>query len=132
MALTSKQKKFCENLAKGMSDTEAFINAGYSKKNAQKNAYHEKVKPHVFEYFKKLTEPHEKETALNISQIKEKLTEIINDDDNSTCDKLKAIDLLCKISGVYNKDTYEIKKAELELKKAEFELKKKAFETEVW
>ena len=126
--LSQRQKLFAENIVKGMSHTAAAIAAGYSKKSAGFNADKLLKNTKIREYMEKLNEPREKEVGLTIEQIKSELSKIAQCEEALPCDRMKAMDLLCKIQGIYNKESYEIKKAELELKKAEFELRKKAAE----
>ncbi len=103
--LTTKQKKYCQYRADGMSQRQAYISAGYS--NRQKdssidcNAYQlERIKK-VKEKIEDLQKKADNGCILTVEQRKQALTDIYIDSTQSTKDRLKALDLLNRMNGDY-------------------------------
>lgn len=103
--LTDKQKKFCEYYAASGNGQASAIKAGYSKKTAAAMANENLNKPYVAAYLATLAEPSRNKRIANIEERYELLTAILrnvaNSDEIKTNDRLKALDLLNKMEGVY-------------------------------
>lgn len=76
MAMTEKQKRFCEYYIASGNATEAAIKAGYSKKTAKETGYENLTKPNLKEYIdQKLNEMANNRIA-DATEVLERLTEI--------------------------------------------------------
>lgn len=77
MAMTEKQKRFCEEYLINLNATQAAIKAGYSKKTARFIGQENLTKPYISEYLQKRMD--EKKSALIASQdeVLETLTRIL-------------------------------------------------------
>lgn len=109
MALTAKQKLFCEEyVANGYKPQEAYraIFPDATDATVRSNTYVMLKRPEVKEYIQQIQK--ERFEALNISaeRIAEKLAEIAfsakNDEDYTASSQLKALDLLQKQMGLQN------------------------------
>ncbi len=119
--LTQKQETFCLNLFKGMSQREAWIQAGYSSKyspavidvNACRMANTNKIKLRLGE----LNQKTEDKSVATVLERKQKLTEIIRDDYKSPItakEKVTATTELNKMEKVYTETpTIFIEKVEI-------------------
>lgn len=103
--LTAKQELFAQNIIKGMSQADAYRSA-YSTKNMADKTIHEnasrlandsKVSARINELRGQLT----KETIMSAQERLEWLTELICSEEESTGDKLKALDIMNKMTGEY-------------------------------
>ncbi len=103
--LTPKQEAFVQNIIQGMSQADAYRSA-YSTKNMSDKTIHEaasrlmadsKISARVTELRGQL----DKETIMSAQERLEWLTGVIQSEKESTTDKLKAIDLMNKMSGEY-------------------------------
>lgn len=114
--LTAKQEQFAQNIIAGMNQADAYRSA-YSCKNMSDNAIYvnasklandAKVALRLKELRDKLAKP----TIMSAQERMEWLTRLINNDDEGTTDKLKAIDIMNKMQGEY------VQKVEAEVKNA--------------
>ena len=103
--LTPKQEVFVQNIIQGMSQADAYRSA-YSSKNMSDKTIHEaasrlmadsKISARVEELRRQLA----KETIMSAQERLEWLTGVIQSENESTTDKLRAIDLMNKMSGEY-------------------------------
>ena len=108
MALTPKQMKFCQGIASGLSQKDAYISA-YDTDEKSATAYVESSKlmlrEDIREYIKTLQKPIEecaKVTAISEREKKRAvLWSIINDPISSNADKCRALDILNKMDTEY-------------------------------
>lgn len=76
MAMTEKQKRFCEYYISSGNATDAAVKAGYSKKTAKETGYENLTKPHLREYIdQKLNEMANSRIA-DATEVLERLTQI--------------------------------------------------------
>lgn len=103
--LTAKQEKFAQNIIQGMSQADAYRSA-YSCKNmsdktiwenASRLANDSKVSARLSELRGQLT----KATIMSAQERLEWLTKVINSEEETTGDKLRAADLMNKMQGEY-------------------------------
>lgn len=108
--LTAKQEKFCREYAATGNAVKSY-QAAYSKGNSYSCAGSEASKllknPRITARLKELYETHNAEKIMQAEEIQTTLTEIART--GSIKDRLKAIDILCKMGGLY------ISKQELEI-----------------
>lgn len=97
--MTRREKAFCLNIKKGMSNKDAVIAAGYKSKDPSKTAYLLMLKDDVKEYLDIIAERIEDKAVANIQERQEMLTQIMREE--AVADRLKAIDLLNKMTNVY-------------------------------
>ena len=103
--LTPKQEKFVQGIIKGMSQADAYRSAYACKnmsdktiwENASRLMADSKVKARVPELREKL----DKSTIMTAQQRLEWLTKLINNTEEGTTDRLRAIDLMNKMQGEY-------------------------------
>lgn len=114
--LTAKQEAFAQNIARGMSQADAYRSA-YACKNMSDNAIYREASllldnPKISQRLKELRDIAAKPTIITAQKRKEWLTEIIQDPNVDINAKLKASDQLNRMEGEY------IQKVETELKNA--------------
>lgn len=76
MAMTEKQKRFCEYYIASGNATESAIKAGYSKKTAKETGYENLTKPHIKEYIDKKLEEMASDRIADATEVLERLTQI--------------------------------------------------------
>ncbi len=106
--LTDSQKKLCWNIVvEGMTQKEAYMdaypNCG-SEYQAQCNASKTLSKPHVREYCDELRDTMLKTSMLNAQLVTSELMKIAFDDKVSTANRLKALDKLARVCGMYEEN----------------------------
>nr|DAW66804.1 MAG TPA: Terminase small subunit [Caudoviricetes sp.] len=109
MALTPKQKAFCdEYLANGYNGTQAALKVGYSKKTAYSIAGENLKKPEIKAYIAEAKKKLYTNRIATAKELLETLTSIIRDEEVTTNNRLKAIQLmgdhLAIFEGVPEKD----------------------------
>lgn len=109
MALTPKQKAFCdEYLANGYNGTQAALKVGYSKKTAYSIAGENLKKPEIKAYIAEAKNKLYTSRIATAKELLETLTSIIRDEEVTTNNRLKAIQLmgdhLAIFEGVPEKD----------------------------
>lgn len=103
--LTPKQELFVQGIIKGMTQADAYRSAYNCKRMADKTIHENasrlmadsKVKARVQE----LRDQIDKSTVMTAQQRLEWLTNLINNAEEGTTDKLKAIDIMNKMQGEY-------------------------------
>ena len=103
--LTEKQEKFVQNIIQGMNQAEAYRSA-YSCKNMSDNSVYVNASKLVNDAkvalrIKELREQLAKPSIMSAQERLEWLTELINSEEESTTDKLKAADIMNKMQGEY-------------------------------
>ena len=100
--LTIKQQRFCEHYAKNGNASESLKLAGYSDKYANSNASKLLQNTAIQNHLKTLTQPESDKRIMDATERQQLLTQIARDDEQQTKDRLKALDLLCKVQGDYS------------------------------
>jgi phage terminase small subunit len=105
IVLTAKQEKFAKNIMLGMTQTDAYRDA-YNAKNMSANAIRREASllmdhPNISQIIKEMRERVSNENIMTVQKRMEWLTGIINAEAENTGDRLKALDLLNKMSGEY-------------------------------
>ena len=124
MALTEKQKRFCDEYLIDLNATQAAIRAGYSEKTARQTATENLSKPYIREYIDKRLAEKEAQLIADQDEVLKYLTSVLRGESQSTeivvegigdgCseartiekkpsekDRLKAAELLGKRYGLY-------------------------------
>lgn len=124
MALTAKQKRFCDEYLVDLNATQAAIRAGYSKKTAYSIGVENLKKPEIKKYIEQRMTEKEKELIADQDEVLKYLTSVLRGESRSTeiviegigdgmseartikkepseKDKLKAAELLGKRYGLY-------------------------------
>lgn len=103
--LTAKQELFARKVVEGMSQADAYRSAYSTKRMSDKQIWEEASKlassPKVAQRIKELRDKAANESILTAQERMKWLTELIRNQDEGTNEKLKAIDLLNKMSGEY-------------------------------
>ena len=102
--MTERQENFCLEYAKCGNATQAYMASGYSVKDgktAKVNASRLLTNANVKARIEELRAQIKSAKILTIEQRKEILTDIANDTESTKQDKVKAIDTLNKMDGVY-------------------------------
>ncbi len=106
--LTDSQKKLCWNIVvEGMTQKEAYLDAYPScgsEYQAQCNASKTLSKPHVKEYCDELRDTMLKTSMLNAQLVTSELMKIAFDEKVSTANRLKALDKLARVCGMYEEN----------------------------
>jgi phage terminase small subunit len=103
--LTPKQEAFVQNIIQGMSQADAYRSA-YSCKNMSDNAIYREASllldnPKVTQRLSELRQELAKPSIMSAQERLEWLTQLIQSDEESTGDKLKAADIMNKMTGEY-------------------------------
>lgn len=103
--LTAKQEAFVQNIIQGMSQADAYRSA-YSCKNMSDNAIYREASllmsnPKVAQRLSEITSKTDKPKIMTAQKRLEWLTERIEDEEIDINAKLKAIDIMNKMSGEY-------------------------------
>lgn len=108
MALTTKQKAFCENYAgNGGNGKQAAILAGYSESSAAESASENLTNSNVIEYLQSLTKPKSDDAIACAVEQQRFFTAIMRDTTEKTDARIKACETLGKMQGNY-KDKLEL------------------------
>ena len=108
MALTTKQKAFCENYAgNGGNGKQAAISAGYSESSAAESASENLTNSNVIEYLQSLTKPKSDDAIACAVEQQRFFTGIMRDTTEKTDARIKACETLGKMQGNY-KDKLEL------------------------
>ncbi len=103
--LTPKQELFVQGIIKGMSQADAYRNAYNCKRMTDKSIHEEASKlmstPKIATRVKELREQIDKSNIMTAQKRLEWLTDLINNNKETTTDKLKAIDIMNKMQGEY-------------------------------
>lgn len=103
--LTAKEEKFCMNIVKGMTQIDAYKNS-YDAKNMKDDTIYVRAselikKSKISVRIEELREKASNKAIMTAIRRKEWLTQQIEDLNNNLGDRLKAIDILNKMSGEY-------------------------------
>jgi phage terminase small subunit len=103
--LTAKQEKFVQNIIQGMSQADAYRSAYPNQRMSDKSVWETASKlmtnPKVISRLNELRDKLASESIMSAQERMEWLTQIIKDKDEGTNDKLKAVDILNRMSGEY-------------------------------
>lgn len=120
MSLNQRQKNFCQEYIKSGNATQSAIQAGYSKRTANRIASENLTKPDIIEYIQTLNNDITKNNIAEAKEIQEVLTKIIRgqfieqvpmslngefylaEKQVTPKDRLRACELLAKMIGAYN------------------------------
>lgn len=95
MKLTPKQQVFCEEyVANGGNATAAAISAGYSHKTAYSMGSENLTKPEIRDRIEELARPQREKRIATAQDLLQALTDIINNPEEKTADRLKAIGMM--------------------------------------
>ena len=117
--LTAKQEEFAKAIVEGMNQADAYRSA-YNTSRMSDNAIYREASllmsnPKVTQRISELRSELAKPTIKTAQERMEWLTQLIENDEESTGDKLKAVDILNKMDGLYvQKISGEIKMKKLE------------------
>lgn len=103
--LTANQEKFVQNILEGMSQADAYRSAYPKQRMSDKSVWESASKlmrnPKVISRVKELRDKLASESIMTAQERMEWLTRLVKKEDEDTTDKLKAIDILNKMSGEY-------------------------------
>ena len=103
--LTPKQELFVQGIIKGMTQADAYRNAYNCKRMTDKCIHEEASKlmtnPKISQRVQELRDQIDKSNIMTAQKRLEWLTELINNNEETTTDKLKAIDIMNKMQGEY-------------------------------
>lgn len=106
--LTPKQKRFCEEFLVDLNATQAAKRAGYSKKTAYSIGEENLKKPKIRNYMRELLTLRCIRTQVTSDKVIEELRKVaFAKKDVKTRDKLKALDILAKHVGLFDKQIRE-------------------------
>ena len=95
MKLTPKQQAFCEEyVANGGDAAAAAIKAGYSPKTAYSIGSENLTKPEIRDRIEELSRPQRERRIATAQELLQALTDIINNPEEKTADRLKAIGMM--------------------------------------
>lgn len=103
--LTAKQEAFVQNIIQGMSQADAYRSA-YSTKRMSDNAVYREASllvasPKIAQRLQELRDELAKPSIMTAQQRLEWLTELVDNAEEGTSEKLKAIDIMNKMTGEY-------------------------------
>ena len=101
MKLTERQKRFAEYYAQCGNIVQSAVNAGYSEKYANSDACKILENPRVAEYIKQLTEKAQDARIMTAKERQITLSDIAKETEYEPSDRIKAIDVLNKMTGEY-------------------------------
>lgn len=100
--MNTRQRRFAEFYAQSGNAEAAAVRAGYSKRFARGNAYKLVAISGVAEYIKAISDSESCDRILTAQQRQIILSDIIRDEENFTvAERLRAIDLLNRMTGAY-------------------------------
>ena len=99
--MTERQKKFAEYYAQCGNAASSAVQAGYSEKYAAQNADKLLKNTNIADYIRKLTEQTQSERILTAVRRQEILSNLAEDHAVEVKDRIKAIDVLNKMTGEY-------------------------------
>lgn len=102
-ALTAKQQAFVSEYLVDLNATQAAIRAGYKEKNAYQVGSENLRKPQIQSAIQEAREAREKATLYDSAWIIAQIAEIAQDPEQAARDRLKALELLGKHHGLWEK-----------------------------
>lgn len=97
--LTDKQRIFCIEYLKHWNATKAAIAAGYSEKSAEVIGFENLRKPKIAKFIEEAQKDIQKIAEISVFSQLEYLKEVILSKDESTKDKIKAVEVINKMLG---------------------------------
>ena len=110
--LNPRQILFALRLASGMNQTEAWINAGYSKNGARQSSCRALTNVNISAYLDFLMQPKEDAVIMSLQEKRERLRQIVfgtEGDGFTGADRIRAIAEDNKMAGHYKSDKMELK-----------------------
>lgn len=101
MKLTERQKRFAEYYAQCGNTVQSAISAGYSEKYANSDACKILENPRVAEYIRQLTEKAQDSRIMTAKERQITLSDIAKETEYEPSDRIRAIDVLNKMTGEY-------------------------------
>ena len=101
--LTPKQEAFVREYMIDLNATQAAIRAGYSEKTANRIGAENLTKPVIQEAIQQLHKAAEEKCAVTVEWILSEIAKIAQDEEVKTADRLKALELLGKHLGLWEK-----------------------------
>jgi phage terminase small subunit len=102
--LKPKQARFVrEYIDNGGNATQAAIAAGYAEKNARGIGSENLTKPHIKEAIRELSEAREKSSGITAEWVRQQIAQIAQKEEAKDQDRLKALDMLAKMLGLYER-----------------------------
>jgi phage terminase small subunit len=101
LKLTERQKRFAEYYAQCGNTVQSAISAGYSEKYANSDACKILENPRVAEYIRQLTEKAQDSRIMTAKERQITLSDIAKETEYEPSDRIKAIDVLNKMTGEY-------------------------------
>jgi len=102
--LKPKQARFVrEYIDNGGNATQAAIAAGYAERNARGIGSENLTKPHIKEAIRELTEAREKSSGITAEWVRQQIAQIAQKEEAKDQDRLKALDMLAKMLGLYER-----------------------------
>ena len=102
--MNQRQRLFCEHYARDPNGTRAAVAAGYSEKTARQIASDLLTKFDIREYIDQLCRELDSELIADAREIQTTWTEILRDTNASPRDRIRAGELLAKVSGMFRAD----------------------------
>ena len=99
--LNARQRKFAEYYAQSGNAAESAVKAGYSAKYANTNASKLLQNTTIANYIRELSEKLKDERIMTAKDRQVLLSDIARDDENEPNDRIKAVDILNKMTGEY-------------------------------
>ncbi len=99
--MNEKQRRFAEFYANNPNATQAAMAAGYSERTARSQGQRLLTNVDIQEYIKELQEKAAINRIASISQTKAFWSDIMNNPEEKTSDRLKASELLAKAAGAF-------------------------------
>jgi len=102
--LKPKQARFVrEYIDNGGNATQAAIAAGYAEKNARVIGAQNLTKVNIKEAIRELTEAREKSSGITAEWVRQQIAQIAQKEEAKDQDRLKALDMLAKMLGLYER-----------------------------
>lgn len=101
MALTDKQKRFCDEYLIDLNATQAAIRAGYSPKGMNKRVTRLMANEGIQSYIKERMDEKDKTLIAEQDEVLEYITSVMRDDIQATRDRLEAAKMLGKRYGIF-------------------------------
>lgn len=99
--MNERQKKFAEYYAQFGNIVQSAIKAGYSENYANARAHELLANVGIAEYIRQLTEKAQDERIMTAKERQALLSDIANNENEKTQDRIKAVDTLNKMTGEY-------------------------------
>ena len=99
--MNARQKKFAELYAQSGNTVQSAIGAGYSENYANANACKLLENVRISQYIREITEKSQNERIMSACERQALLSDIARDKHEKTRDRVKALDVLNKMTGEY-------------------------------